>query len=52
VGIDNKHKIKKAFENEYWPAFFVFDGEGRLVRRAAGKNGLSMVESIICTMLD
>jgi len=52
VGIDNKHKIKKAFENEYWPAFFVFDSEERLVRRAAGKNGLSMVESIICKMLD
>ncbi len=52
VAIDNRHKVKKAFENQYWPAFFVFDQEGKLLRRAAGKNGLSMIEPIIQNLLD
>lgn len=52
VGIDNHHTVKKAFENEYWPAYFLFDKEGKLIRRAAGRNGLSMVEVTIRNLLD
>jgi len=52
VGIDNQHKVKKAFENNYWPAYFVFDQGGLLVRRAAGRNGLTMVEPVLRQMLD
>ncbi len=46
-GIDNLHKIKKAFDNEYWPAYFLFDREGKLLRRTSGKVGLSMLEPIL-----
>jgi thiol-disulfide isomerase/thioredoxin len=50
-GIDNRHQIKKAFENEFWPAYFLFDREGKLVRRAAGNTGLAMLEPLIQKML-
>jgi thiol-disulfide isomerase/thioredoxin len=46
-GVDNLHKIKKAFENEIWPAYFLFDREGHLKRRAAGNAGLSMLTPIL-----
>ncbi len=43
-GIDNLHKVKKAFDNDLWPAYFLFDREGHLLRRAAGNTGLTMLE--------
>jgi thiol-disulfide isomerase/thioredoxin len=51
-GIDNKHKVKKAFDNELWPAYFIFDGEGNLLRRAAGAAGLGMLEPILESSLN
>ena len=51
-GVDNKHKAKKSFENEIWPAFFLFDEDRNLVRRAAGLSGLSMLEPIAEEMLE
>jgi len=50
-GIDNMHKAKKAFDNELWPAYFIFDQEGNLKRRAAGKAGLSMLEPCLEELL-
>lgn len=46
-GIDNLHKIKKVFENQVWPAYFLFDKQGKLIRRAAGRTGLAMLEPIL-----
>jgi len=46
-GVDNLHKVKRAFENELWPAYFLFDKEGNLKRRSAGKNGPSMLKPLI-----
>lgn len=51
-GIDNRHIIKKAFDNELWPAYFVFDQEGKLRCRTAGKAGLSMLEPTIEKLLE
>ena len=51
-GIDNQHKAKQAFENEIWPAFFLFDKEGNLARRAAGLSGLPMLETTLEGMLN
>lgn len=51
-GVDNMHIAKKAFENELWPAYFLFDKEGKLIRRAAGKAGLAMLEPIMEKLLD
>jgi len=46
-GVDNMHRVKKAFDNEFWPAYFFFDEEKCLKRRAAGNAGLSMIEPLL-----
>lgn len=51
-GVDNQHKVKKAFDNDLWPAYFIFDEEGNLKRRAAGNAGLSMLEPILEKMFE
>jgi thiol-disulfide isomerase/thioredoxin len=51
-GIDNMHKAKKAFDNELWPAYFLFDREGNLKYRAAGKAGLAMLVPNLEQMLN
>jgi len=51
-GLDNLHKVKKVFDNEIWPAYFLFDEKGELKRRAAGNAGLSMLEPVLEKMFD
>lgn len=51
-GIDNLHKIKKAFENELWPAYFLYDRDNKLKCRAAGRAGLSIIEPAIEKLLN
>lgn len=36
---DNDYRIWKAFENRYWPAAWLIDGEGRVVYRHEGEGG-------------
>lgn len=43
-GIDNEHSVVDAFENEYVPAFYLFDGNGLLRHRSAGEKALSMLD--------
>jgi len=40
VLVDNKHALTGAFQNQFVPAFFLFDAEGNLFFRAAGDKGL------------
>ena len=42
--IDNEHTIGERFENQFWPAYFLFDADGNLRGRAAGYSGLKMIE--------
>lgn len=51
-GVDNLHKVKNAFDNDLWPAYFIFDEDGNLKRRAAGNAGISMLEPILEEMFD
>jgi thiol-disulfide isomerase/thioredoxin len=41
VLVDNAHKITEAFQNQFVPAFFLFDKNGNLFFRAAGDKGLA-----------
>ena len=50
-GIDNRHKARKAFENDLWPSYYLFNREGLLKRRAAGTTGLSLIGPMIAQML-
>lgn len=50
--VDNMHKIKKAFENEFWPAYYLFDKDGKLKRRTAGNTGITMLTPILEKMCE
>jgi len=40
VLVDNHHALADAFQNQFVPAFFLFDAQGKLFFRAAGDKGL------------
>ena len=45
--VDNEHKLRDAFQNDqgYVPAYYLFDGEGKLRSFAAGERGLDLLKS-------
>jgi thiol-disulfide isomerase/thioredoxin len=47
--VDNDHTIKDAFKNEqgYVPAYYLFDGEGKLRSFAAGERGLDLLKATL-----
>lgn len=49
--IDNQHRIVDAFENEFVPAFYLFDEEGQLRHRSAGEKALKMMEKPLARVL-
>lgn len=51
VGIDNRHLVAQAFQNEYVPAFFLFDHNGQLYFRAAGDKGFERLKAKLDTMM-
>jgi len=46
-GIDNLHRVAQAYENQWVPAYYLFDHEGKLRGRTAGYAGLSMLENTL-----
>lgn len=44
VAIDNDHAITDAFQNEYVPAYYLFDAEGQMRFYGAGEKAIGMVE--------
>ena len=47
LGIDNTHTVVKAFENEFVPAYYLFDANHELVHRQAGDRGFERLETKI-----
>jgi len=47
--VDNEHKLKDAFQNEqgYVPAYYLFDGAGKLRGFAAGERGLDLLKATL-----
>lgn len=43
VAIDNNYKIVDAYQNQYVPAYYLFDEEQKLRHYQAGEKGLSML---------
>ncbi|TMW73018.1 TlpA disulfide reductase family protein [Alteribacter natronophilus] len=41
--VDSEHKLTDAFENQYVPAYYVFDEEGNLRHFQAGGGGMKML---------
>ncbi|MEI5905968.1 TlpA disulfide reductase family protein [Bacillus spongiae] len=51
IFIDNEHKLTDAFENQYVPAYYVFDKDGNLRHFQAGGSGMKMLEKRVNRVL-
>jgi thiol-disulfide isomerase/thioredoxin len=51
IAIDNEHKVTDSFQNEFVPAYYLFDGQGQMRFYGAGEKALGMVEQRIHKIL-
>jgi thiol-disulfide isomerase/thioredoxin len=51
VAIDNDHAIWRAFRNEYWPALYFIDAQGRLRNHQFGEGKYEQAERMIQQLL-
>ena len=51
VAIDNDYKVWRAFENEYWPAHYFIDGNGKVRHHHYGEGEYEDSERIIQKLL-
>jgi thiol-disulfide isomerase/thioredoxin len=52
IFIDNELKLTDAFENQYVPAYYVFDKTGVLRHFQAGGSGMKMLEKRVLRVLE
>lgn len=51
IYVDSDHTLTEAFENEYVPAYYVFDKSGQLRHFQAGGSGMKMLEKRVSRVL-
>jgi len=51
VAIDNDYAIWRAFDNEYWPAHYFIDAQGRMRHRHFGEGEYAQSERVIQQLL-
>jgi thiol-disulfide isomerase/thioredoxin len=51
IFVDSDHKLTDAFENQYVPAYYVFDKDGNLRHFQAGGSGMKMLEKRVNRVL-
>ncbi|HKE92727.1 MAG TPA: cytochrome c biogenesis protein DipZ [Povalibacter sp.] len=52
VALDNDYAIWRAFNNQYWPAHYFIDAEGRIRGHHFGEGNYDESEALIRTLLD
>src|SRR3954453_22913836 len=52
IFVDSEHKLTESFENQYVPAYYVFDKDGQLRHFQAGGSGMKMLEKRVNRVLD
>jgi thiol-disulfide isomerase/thioredoxin len=52
VAIDSDHRIWDAFQNEYWPAQYLIDGEGKIRYHHFGEGDYGKMERVIQELLE
>jgi cytochrome c biogenesis protein CcdA/thiol-disulfide isomerase/thioredoxin len=52
VAIDNEYSIWRAFENEYWPAHYFIDAQGRVRYHHFGEGNYNHSEHVIQLLLE
>jgi thiol-disulfide isomerase/thioredoxin len=50
--VDSEHKLTEVFENQYVPAYYVFDRDGKLRHFQAGGSGMKMLEKRVNRVLE
>jgi thiol-disulfide isomerase/thioredoxin len=51
VAVDNEHVIWRAFDNQYWPALYFIDAQGRVRHRQFGEGAYEQSEMVIQELL-
>ena len=51
VAVDSDYSIWRAFDNQYWPAIYVADAQGRLRHHQFGEGGYEETERVIQQLL-
>jgi thiol-disulfide isomerase/thioredoxin len=51
VAIDSDHAIWRAFSNQYWPALYLVDAEGRIRHQQFGEGGYAETERVLQQLL-
>lgn len=51
VAVDNDYRIWQAFDNQYWPAFYIVDAHGRVRYHHFGEGGYREAEDAIRQLL-
>ncbi|HWI47933.1 MAG TPA: TlpA disulfide reductase family protein [Rummeliibacillus sp.] len=52
IFVDSQMKLTDTFENQYVPAYYVFDKDGKLRHFQAGGSGMKMLEKRVNRVLD
>ncbi|MDQ0008151.1 thiol-disulfide isomerase/thioredoxin [Luteibacter jiangsuensis] len=51
VAVDSEHAVWRAFDNEYWPALYIVDSQGRIRHHVFGEGEYERTEAIIRQLL-
>src|SRR5262249_15720091 len=51
VAVDNEHSIWRAFKNQYWPALYFVDAQGRIRHHHFGEGSYEQSEMILQELL-
>jgi thiol-disulfide isomerase/thioredoxin len=51
VALDNDYAVWRAFDNRYWPAVYIADGDGRIRHHQFGEGGYEECERLIQRLL-
>ena len=52
IAIDNDYAVWNAFANEYWPALYVVDSQGRIRHHVFGEGGYERAEHVLRKLLE
>ena len=51
VAVDSGHAVWRAFDNQYWPAIYLVDAQGRIRHHHFGEGGYERTERVIQQLL-
>ena len=51
VAVDSDYAIWRAFKNQYWPAFYFVDAQGRIRHHQFGEGEYEQSEKVLQTLL-